>query len=361
MPRAKKTEADRRVDRYVGERVSLFRKDRGWTLEETSDKLGISVPYLKALESGRYSFSASMLCKLAAVFDRTPGAFLPNQKLVEPLDESWRQVLDALTRREQRAVLELAQYFVETPDEVRDLLRSFKRQITGPGILISFEGIDGALLHDQARRLVDRLTEEQPDNPPAVLSSYEFDTPLWRFMIDRFRRIGRASSTMKSPAFERTLLFACERLYRQEMEIVPNLKEKNSVVATIFFYLAPAVYQQVEELDDRSVIQAVEHFLIEPQLIVFLSSDPTEAARKVVSNRAPRPEELDQIFYSSYTDTADLEESLKLYDQAVATARRNGIEVAEVDGARDPDVVAAEVFYKVLSSKTCSERTPARP
>jgi transcriptional regulator with XRE-family HTH domain len=334
---------------YVGDRLSTFRKDRGWTLEETSGKLGISVPYLKALEGGRYSFSASTLCKMAAAFDRSPGAFLPQQEESDPVDESWRQVLDALTRREQRAVLELARYFVETPDAVRDLLRTFKRRLNGPGILISFEGIDGAMLHDQASRLITHLKKADLLGREAYLSTYEFDTPLWRFMIERFQQIGVGNSTRTSPAFERTLLFACERLYRQEVEIVPRLSS-GALVVTSFFYLAPSVFQQAEELDDRTVVQAVEHFLLEPRMIVHLRSNPADAARKVVTTRAPQSFEMHKVFYSPYTEVGEFERSQRLYDEAIASSRTRGISVLTIEADGDPKEVSAEVIRKVLSS-----------
>lgn len=67
MPRTKVSSGD--VDTFIGERVRSFRKMRGLTLKELSEKLGISFVYLGQMERGESPWKISMLSDIAQVLN----------------------------------------------------------------------------------------------------------------------------------------------------------------------------------------------------------------------------------------------------------------------------------------------------
>lgn len=296
MSRTRKTDEDRELNAFIGARVQAFRLDAPMNLEELAQKLGISAPHLKSLESGRYSFSAALMCKLAAALGRSVEAFLPKgpQRILDPGRRDWENLYEVLTSRDRTAVQQLGRTL--SGHAGISLLQTWKRLAVRTGCLVSLEGIDGVLLDAVGECLMARISAT---GRAGVASGYDFDSTLWQFMVQRFRTI----TPDPVHAFERTLLYACERLSRQEQQIRPSL-QKGAVVVTRFYALASVAYQHLEQLNDTTLLDAVDGFLLEPDLVVLITSDPELAASRAVPHRPG-----DNEFYSPYTGAAAFEEA----------------------------------------------------
>ncbi|WOC11877.1 helix-turn-helix domain-containing protein [Gordonia sp. MP11Mi] len=61
-------ESKHRDDSWIGRRVAQHRKDRGWTLTEVADKVGLSSTQLSRIESGTRQSSIGTLIEIAHAF-----------------------------------------------------------------------------------------------------------------------------------------------------------------------------------------------------------------------------------------------------------------------------------------------------
>ena len=353
MARSKKTERDHQVNRYVGAKVATFRAAKKWTLAELSEQLDMSTAHLKSLESGRYSFSATLLCRLSEVFECPVEAFIPRPswERTKDVEKQWNAVCSALPPRERRTLLQLGRRLARMPTN--------KWWFEGQrlGTFISLEGIDGVVLRRQADRLRVRLRRQVKRRRQVALSQYDFSTELWQFMISRFRD----PTGSKFRALERTLLFACERLYRQENEILKVLHDDGVVVST-FFFMAAEVYQRMEGLEDVTVVDSVNEFLQTPDLVIHIESDPEVAARRALRNPEtttddqghPTYEIPNGRFYSPYRKVDDFEHAHKEYQGLVKRIReeqKDGLgpkcTIISVEERGTAEELADELFERV--------------
>jgi dTMP kinase len=337
MSRTRKTDEDRELNAFIGSRVQAFRLDAELKLETLSKKLGISAPHLKSLESGRYSFSASIMCKLAASLGRKVEAFLPKgpQRPIDPGRREWETLYEMLTSRDRTAVIQLGRTL--SGHAGLSLLQTWKRLAVSTGCLISLEGIDGVVLNGLGESLMTRIKSA---GKVGVASAYDFDSALWQFMVERFKTI----APDPVHAFERTLLYACERLSRQEQQIRPSLQQ-GAIVVTRFYALASVAYQHLEQLNDTTLLDAVDGFLLEPDLVVLVDSDPAVAAQRAVPHR-PGPNE----FYSPYTGVAAFEEAVKQNEEAAQALQQRAVPVLRVRYEENPDDLADAIMARLPQS-----------
>lgn len=328
MARTPKPSEDDELNLWIGARVHEFREERHITLSELARLLGVSTPHMQALESGRHTFSASHLFRLAQRLERQVSDFFPPLRS-NTSSQDWLALYGNLPARDRNALMEVGKRLVNWSDEL--ILQFWKRAAARKGRLISLEGVDGVILQMQGERLVTRLNALSPGR--AELCWYQYDGRLWRFMMERFRHSLEGAA---SP-LERTLLFACERLHRQETQCRPLLAE-DKIVVTPFFCLAPRAYQSMEGLTDPSVVQAVAHFLIEPDLIVLLDSDPELAYRRAVTDRPGEGE-----FYSPYTRLEDFKNARNHHLSLREEYSARGMSIHVIDAHRPPDIVEDDI------------------
>lgn len=67
------------IDLYAGKQVRKFRADDNLTLQDLSERLGISHQQLQKYETGTNRMSVGMLHAVAAVMRRPVSAFLPGE------------------------------------------------------------------------------------------------------------------------------------------------------------------------------------------------------------------------------------------------------------------------------------------
>src|SRR5262249_51341216 len=149
-------------------------------------------------------------------------------------------------------------------------------------------------------------------------------------------------------AVERTLLFACERIHRHDVQIRPMLNDGTTVL-TPFFTMAPAVYQEMEGLGDRRIIDIMLGTLTQPDRVIVVYSDPKIAARRATQSTPGAGQ-----FYSPYRRVEEFERALKLHDKAIQEFTSRGIEVRvlEVDSGVVSEAVESEGETLVLAPIT---------
>lgn len=333
MARSKKTAKGYAVDEFVGRKVAAFRNEHGWTLAELSERLDVSVSHLKALESGRYSFTVSMLVSLAETFKRSTHAFLPITSPRESQLGEWIELHGALLNRDRAMLTELGRKLVgwsdapiTEPQRPSDLQGARTK-------LIALEGIDGVVLRDLGKALVTKLGKTSHQ---ASLVWYDFEDPLTQHLVDRIRIITSATDVDRalqhSHAYEKTLLFACERLQRQETRVRTELSRGFSVI-TPFFTMAAGVYQKVDGTWDQRVVEAIESLLLRPDLVVVVDSDPALAASRATLKTPLRGE-----FYSPYEKVDQFDAALRLYLTMCQEFKNRGYRVLHIDSRSVPSI-----------------------
>ncbi len=261
-------------------------------------RIGVSPTYLNALEVGKHPFSAALVLKLSKVFGVPLSRIIGDDSARQSLSEDWKAMFEVLPRRDQAVVLDLTRKLTSWAKTID--VETTRRHRPGPGMVVSFEGIDGSLL----RRLASGTKAQLAGELPTDIVSYDHQSELWRHMR------ARLGEQAKNP-LERTLLFACECLQRQETLIRPALRE-DRIVLTQFFAMASTVYRELDGGSDRQLIDILESHLVKPDLVVMVYSSPAKAA-EAATKGLPRGDQ----FYSPYSQTHEFERALEQYRKII--------------------------------------------
>ena len=282
---------------------------------------------MNALESGAYSFHAPLLKKLSQVFQEPIAYFVASDPRPVQAAAEWNALFERVPGRDRLMLLDLARKIVDWTGASQT-----HEQEGTPAKLVALEGIDGALVRDLGVRLA-RVTG-------GVHCDHDYASDLWRHMIERLKAHTAANEPEEKNAtkhaMERTLLFTCERLERQESQVRPALDAGRHALVP-FSAMASGVYQEAEGLADRRLIDIVSSLLLKPDAIVIVRSDPKRAVAKIV---AAVPKE--GQFFSVNTEV-EIESARRLYERAAEEFRALGVRVHEVDV---PDDAITDVVLK---------------
>ncbi len=324
----------------IGSALQRLRKERHWTLQYVAVSLGLSVPHVSALEAGQYNFSAVIVENLAALFQRPLSAFLREVSPADTLSLEWQRAFETVPERERIALLDLAKRlsWLGAPEP----LGAAERPRAG-GRLVSLEGVDGDHIHTLGVALAKHAARGASSYCP-----HDYRSKLWQYIMPHFSRLDREG--VEHRALERSLLFACERFQRYEANILPALRGGKIAFAP-FFSMASSVYQEVEGVADRRIVDIVETLLPKSDAIVVLRSDPVAAARKAV-RREPKPGE----FYSPYGRDS-LTRAKQLYEKAMEEHRARGHAVHVFDVGDRIDRALIEAVLRNIATPTRSLAT----
>ncbi|MEI4488426.1 dTMP kinase [Frigidibacter sp. MR17.14] len=199
------------------------------------------------------------------------------------------------------------------------------------GIFVTFEGIDGSGKSTQARRLAEALaatgrevvlTREPGGSPGAE----EIRALLLQGEADRW-----------SPETE-CLLFTAARRDHMEKRVLPALA-RGAVVISDRFADSTRLYQGITRGDLRGLVDKLHALMIgrEPDLTLLIDIDPTVGLERAFARKGSeeRFENMGQAMQA------------RMREGFLALAAEFSERIRVIDGARDPDSVAAEVLATV--------------
>lgn len=334
MGRARKTEIEDSVNAEIGARVVVCREERGMSQSDLAESLHVSVAHMNALEAGRYTWSAVTIQQLTRIFGVSAATLLGADPPEDDLLREWRGLYQMLPERDRLMLVDLANKLANWSQTFT--MRTKRKRQRATGCLVSLEGIHGALIREIGEALAHELRAQH--------IYYDESNPIYKYLMKRCEEFDRR---ITQQIHERTMLFAVERVQRQESVIRPHL-ENNEIVLTPYHFLAPGVYQEMEGLNDRRIIDILEGLLAPPDLVILLHFDPKVAVRRAVQ-REPKKGE----FYFPY-GKSELVRAAELYKRAAKEFKGWGYEVIEQEV--DADTVPPELIEKL--SREIRRRAP---
>ena len=203
----------------------------------------------------------------------------------------------------------------------------------GTGRFLSFEGIDGSGKSTQARLLAQSLR----DAGHAVTLTRE---PGGSPGAEEIRRLVLEGDPDRWSAETEILLFTAARRDHLEKTIRPALARGETVI-TDRFADSTRVYQGITRGDLRSTVDRLHDLMIgtEPDLTLLIDIDPATGLSRAVARQGS-----EQRF-----EDMGLAMQTAMRAGFLALAQANPARFVVIDGARDPQAVAAEVLRAVQS------------
>jgi dTMP kinase len=210
-----------------------------------------------------------------------------------------------------------------------------------PGSLIAIEGLDGAGLTEQAKRLVDHLNAA---GHRAILTSEPSDGPFGQLL----RRLlsGDAPLTRDGSLRALSLLFAADRVDHRHRVVEPALASGATVVSDRWYHSSYA-YQRTGV--DRDWIRTLNAHARVPDLTIFLSVRPEIATRR--REAAGRPREF-------FHDLGTQQQVEAGYRATIEELRREAERIEIVDGEQAADDVFAAIMRIVDAGERRSAPAP---
>jgi dTMP kinase len=140
------------------------------------------------------------------------------------------------------------------------------------GVLLVFEGIDGAGKTTQAGLVADWLEESGLD---VVRTKEPTDGPYGQRLRD-------SASTGRLTAVEELAAFIADRREHVRDVIEPGL-EAGKVVIVDRYYFSNAAYQGARGMNPREILRANEEFAPPPDLLVILEVDASTGVKRVAA------------------------------------------------------------------------------
>lgn len=195
-------------------------------------------------------------------------------------------------------------------------------------MFITFEGIDGSGKSTQARQLAEAL---RADGHDVVLTREPGGSPG----AEEIRRLVLEGDPDRWSAETEILLFTAARRDHLERTILPAL-EAGKVVISDRFADSTRMYQGLSRGDLRATVDQLHKLMIgrEPDLTFIIDMDP-EVGLARAKGRQGHEERFEDM---------GLEMQRRMRAGFLALAGEFRMRCHVIDGARDPDVVAANVL-----------------
>lgn len=203
--------------------------------------------------------------------------------------------------------------------------------MSGQGLFISFEGIDGSGKSTQARRLAEDLRALGHD---VVLTREPGGSPG----AEEIRRLVLEGDKDRWSAETEILLFTAARRDHLERVIAPALA-RGAVVICDRFADSTRMYQGLGRSDLRGLVDQLHELMIgrEPDLTVLINIDPGVGLGRALSRGGG------EARFESFGEGMQA----RMRAGFLALAQEFGPRFAVIDGARDLDAVAEDVARAV--------------
>lgn len=186
------------------------------------------------------------------------------------------------------------------------------------GVLVVFEGIDGAGKTTQATRLARELRGFDLE----VVETKEPTNGPWG------QKLRESAATGRLSASEELQLFIKDRREHVQQLVEPAL-QRGAVVIVDRYFLSTAAYQGARGMDPESILQANEAFAPLPDVLFLLEVTPA-VGRERIAKRGDRA--------NLFEDEAGLAAAAQIFAQV----RRDY--VRRLDGERAPERLAADIL-----------------
>lgn len=199
--------------------------------------------------------------------------------------------------------------------------------MSGCGLFVSFEGIDGSGKSTQARLLAERLRDAGHE---VVLTREPGGSPG----AEEIRKLLLTGAGDRWSPETELLLFTAARRDHLERVIAPAL-DRGAVVICDRFADSTRVYQGVGRADLRPVVDALHAMMIarEPDLTLLIDIDPGAGLARAAARGDA------EARFEAFGE--GLQARLRAGFLALAGEYSDRVEV--IDGARTPEAVAADV------------------
>lgn len=202
---------------------------------------------------------------------------------------------------------------------------------TTPGLFISFEGIDGSGKSTQSKKLAAFLRDSGCD----VVETRE---PGGSRGAEEIRALVLQGDPDRWSAETEILLFTAARRDHMERLIEPALRDGKIVICDRFAD-STRMYQGLSRGDLRGVVDTLHRLMIgrEPDLTVLIDMDPATGLARALSRQTA-----DERFEAFGEDL-----QAKMRAGFIALAQEFPDRFHCIDGAQDPDDVAADIRHVV--------------
>lgn len=195
--------------------------------------------------------------------------------------------------------------------------------MTGKGVFVCVEGLDGCGKTTQTKLLVRKLRRK------GFATVYTAEPS--RSKIGKFIKKHCLHSEKRGSSIVEALLFAADRYEHLQNEVVPALKERKVVVSDRYVYSSLA-YQGATDLD-LTWIEQVNTHAIRPDLAVFVDVPPEVAVQRLKRKKS--------VMENLETQRKVREVYMKFVDRG---------DLVKIDGNKSKQEVAKNLLKTVLDS-----------
>lgn len=205
------------------------------------------------------------------------------------------------------------------------------------GILIAFEGVDGAGKTTQVQLLANALREAGEE----VVVSKEPTDGIWG------QKIRLSASTGRLPLEEELEAFVEDRKEHIKNLIEPNLKEGKIVILDRYFY-STVSYQGSRGADFQKVEAQMKSFAPIPDMVFLLDINPEISLKRISEQRKETPNQFEKL------------DTLNSVRKVFNIIEKDDEEIWKLDGTKTIDTIHSDIVHLLLENvfkeKRCAKK-----
>lgn len=205
------------------------------------------------------------------------------------------------------------------------------------GILIAFEGVDGAGKTTQVQLLANALREAGEE----VVVSKEPTDGIWG------QKIRLSASTGRLPLEEELEAFVEDRKEHIKNLIAPNLNKGKIVILDRYFY-STVSYQGSRGADFQKVEAQMKSFAPIPDMVFLLDINPEISLKRISEQRKEIPNQFEKL------------DTLNSVRKVFNIIEKDDDEIWKLDGTKTIDTIHSDIVHLLLENtfkeKRCAKK-----